>query len=311
MKKHITYSVGLFVAIISLISCEKDITVNLPRPIEKIVIEGTIETNDYPVVFLTKNAAYFDIVDTAIVAASIIRNSAATVIVSNGIITDTLNSVLLDRWPYFGYQGSKFKGEINGTYNLTVLYNDKVFTASTFIPDTVGIDSVWFNKMTGVDNLGLLSFRWKDPAEIGNYYTILTKIEGKQNWFYRPFFGIHLHDDKLDNNSKMIFSPLTRGYERNAYYSSPWDDEDVDFLKLISFKIGDTVSIKLSTIDADSYTFWSSVYRNVMTNGNPFTNPASVMSNINGDPANGYWIGSGSFVRTVYISDSTNVEILR
>lgn len=311
MKKHITYSLSLLVTIITIISCTKDITVNIPKPGEKIVIEGTIETDDYPVVFLTKNSAYFDIVDTTVVAASIIKNSEATVIVSNGIITDTLNSVLLDRWPYFGYQGSKFKGEINGTYNLKVLYNDKEFTASTFIPDTVGIDSVWFDKIASSDSLGLLSFRWKDPMAIGNYYTVLTKIEGQQNWFYRPFFGMHLIDDKLDNNRKMTYTPLTRGYERNAYYSGPFEGENIDFMKLICFQVGDTVSIKLSTIDAESYNFWNSVYRNVMTNGNPFTNPASVKSNIYGDPANGYWIGSGSFVRTVYITDSLNIEIVR
>lgn len=309
--QNIKYLGILIIVIIGFVSCVKDITVDLPKPEEKIAIEGMIETDEYPIVFLTKNAAYFDIVDTAVLAASIIRESQATVIVSNGTTTDTLSPVVLNRWPYFGYQGTKFTGKPNSFYNLKVIYGDKEFTSTTFIPDTIGIDSVWFDRVEGSDSLGFLSFRWMDPAETGNYYTVLSKVEGQQPWYYRPFFGIHLIDDKLDNNNEMTYTPMTKGYERNDYYHDPWDGENVEFLELVCYKIGDTVSLKLSTIDADSYNFWSSVYRSTMTEGNPFTNPASVKSNIEGDPANGYWIGSGSFVRTVYLADSTNVVIVR
>jgi hypothetical protein len=301
----------LFVATVLtiFISCTKDISVDMPKPIDKLVIEGTIDLDEYPVVFLTKNAAYFDIVDTVVVQNSIIHDAQATVIVSNGYQIDTLTPTIFKRWPYLGYTGTKFKGTINGSYDLKILYDDNEYFATTTIPDSVAIDSVRFDRFQGSDSLGFLTCRWLDPIESGNYYTLLTKIEGKQDWFYRPFFGFHHTDDKMGNGTEMEFNPISRGYERNSYYKD-FEDGNLDMFQRVAFKVGDTVSLKLSTIDQNSYNFWNSWYRNSITDGNPFTNPATVQSNIQGDPSNGYWIGYGSSITTVYIVDSTTLEII-
>jgi hypothetical protein len=281
----------------------------MPKPSDKLVVEGTIEIDEYPVVFLTKNAAYFDIVDTIVVENSIIHDNQATVIVSNGYQIDTLKPSIFSRWPYKGYIGTKFKGTINGSYDLKILYNDNVYYSTTTIPDSVGIDSVRFDKIADTEKKGFLYCRWLDPVETGNYYTLLTKVHGKQNWFYRPFFGFHHTDDKIGNNTEMEFNPISRGYERNTYFHD-FKEADAGMFSHVAFKIGDTVSLKLSTIDQNSYTFWNSWYRNSITDGNPFTNPATVVSNIQGAPVNGYWIGYGSYVTTVCIVDSTTVKII-
>ena len=90
MKNKASVIFSLSAIILLAVSCEKDISVDMPRPDEKLIVEGIIELNEYPVVFLTKNAAYFDVVDTAVVTNSIVSGNQAQVIVSNGIITDTL-----------------------------------------------------------------------------------------------------------------------------------------------------------------------------------------------------------------------------
>ena len=104
-------------------SCIKDISIELPLADEKIVIEAMIDLDDYPIVFITKNSSYFTYVDTAILDASIIKNSDAKVIISNGDISDTLIPTILDRYPYHAYIGTKFKGEVNRTYFLKIEYD--------------------------------------------------------------------------------------------------------------------------------------------------------------------------------------------
>lgn len=292
-------------------ACEKDITVDLPKADEKIVVEGFIEYNDYSVVFLTKNASYFDPVDTNVVNNSIIKENQATVIVENNGIYDTLQPTIFDRWPHYGYKGTKIKGQENAAYSLKILWNNHEYNAQTIIPEVIPIDSIKFNKFDFSDSLGFLDVFWKDPAFIGNYYAITVKDHKNQNWFYRPFLGIHILDDKLDNNDTVVFSPLLRGYERNDYYNDYWDeDEDIEYINFLSFHIGDTISVKLSTMDEESFLFWSSWYRSLVTAGNPFANPASIKSNIDGDPANGYWIGYGSHITKLYIKDSVTIEYL-
>ncbi len=292
-----------------IISCEKDISVDMPSPVNKLIVEGIIEVDEYPIVFLTKNAAYFDVVDTAVVNNSIVFGNDAQVIVSDGIIYDTLIPYTFTKWPYRGYYGTKIKGEINGTYSLKIIYQDKEYTSSTYIPTPIPIDSVWFNKFDGTDSLGFLNVNFMDPIENGNYYALLTKVDNFQEWFYRPYFGYHITDDKLGNGLEFSFSPISKGYERNSFFNN-FSDGTEDIFKQVGFSIGDTVSVKLSTLDQVSYNIWSSWYSHQATNGNPFTNPATVLTNIEGAPSNGFWMGYGSHVTRVYIKDSVNLEIL-
>ena len=44
---------------LALQSCTKEITVDLPKPKDKIVVEGTIDIGQPPFILLTKNAAFF------------------------------------------------------------------------------------------------------------------------------------------------------------------------------------------------------------------------------------------------------------
>ncbi len=310
-QKNIISAIIVSLILISIISCVKDITVELPRATEKLTVEGTIELNEFPVVFLTKNSSYFDAVDTAYVNDLIIGSNQATVIVSLNGLHDTLSQKPVSRWPYYAFVGSKFKGELNTFYDLKVIYNGNEYTSTTEIRDTVAIDSIGFDKLGSLDSLGFITIRWQDPATIGDYYTIYTKHVGKQDWFYRPFFSMHLIDDKFINDSPMEYYPITKGYERNEYYNDFEDPNDTtSFLEKVCYKIGDTVAVKLSKIDNNSYQFWSSWYRNMITDGNPFTNPASVKTNIQGKNVNGHWIGSASHISTFYIVDTATVEMI-
>lgn len=305
----------LIVAIVVIacvsMSCEKEIDIELDNYTEKLVVEGTIDLGEVPVVFLTRNIGFFEDIDTAYVNATIIAGDEAVVTVSVDDLVDTLQPAEFSWFPYHGYKGSKFVGEIGKAYDLRIRYNDCDYHSTTHILDTVALDSVKF-QLSGkpADSTGFLTLFWTDKPEKGNHYSIYTKMRG-QDHFLRPFYGTHIIDDKLLNAPPVVYGPLTKGAERNEYYYNIFDVDSLSELAAkIMFKIGDTVALRLSTLDDDSFLFWDSWYRSTVTDGNPFTNPASVVSNIGGSPAFGCWIGNGAFAEYVYIKDSASVEIL-
>ncbi|MBK7381923.1 MAG: DUF4249 family protein [Flavobacteriales bacterium] len=74
-----------------LISCEKEITVELPTTPSKVVVEGVIETGQVPIVLLSRTQSFFE--PTTISGLASLYITSATVIVSDGIVTDTLDRV--------------------------------------------------------------------------------------------------------------------------------------------------------------------------------------------------------------------------
>ena len=55
MKHYIILFISLF-----FLSCEEEITLDLPQATEKLVVEGVIEPGYPPYVILTRNQGYFD-----------------------------------------------------------------------------------------------------------------------------------------------------------------------------------------------------------------------------------------------------------
>ena len=303
------YKIAILAVLLSLIavsSCIKDITVDLPQAEPCMVVDGYVDFDDYPIVFLSKSTAYFQELDTNAVNETIITDSKATVIVSDGSIYDTLQYLPIQHWPYKCFIGSKFKGQLNHRYDLKILYDGSTYTSSTYIPDTIPIDTVFPTFMN--DTFAVMRINWKDPKNENNYYSIHVKNQ-TQAMYYRPYALNHIISDKMSDGQAMSFAMVVKGLERNAYYDNFFTKEERDSFvnklgDIFCFREGDSVSLKLSTIDNVSYNIWESWYRNYLTDGNPFTNPASVKTNIesaDGTKAYGFWVGYGCNYRSLYL----------
>ncbi len=291
MKNYTAY---LFLpsAFLFLTSCEKEITVNLPDAEKKIVVEGAIEQGSHPYVLLTRSSPYFapvgDFTDNLFV-------TDATVIVSDGTITDTmqggLNMEVYNPYPVFAYTSDLITGEIGGTYLLTIIADGKTLTASTTIPTPVVLDSLWVKPKAGSDNDSLVNV-WallSDPAPIGNNYRWFTKELGRDKRYLAP--GGAAFNDKFTN-----------GVQYDFWYHHPDDpltqtdtlDHNHRFFK------GDTVVVKFCSIDLASYNFFNSLENIMDASGNPFAAPASVFTNVSSGGLGG-WVGYGAFYDTLVI----------
>lgn len=295
MKKMIKIFI-LTVCVVIIISCEKEITVDLPIPETKIVIEGAIETGKHPWVFVTTNTPYFSLVDSAVIFNMIVKN--ARVSVSDGITTDSLYLTAdFYTFPFLKYVANNMIGETGKTYHLKVEVDGKEYTSTAFIPGAVKMDSLKFKPDINQDTLGYVWLYLVDPDTLGNYYRIFTKVLGVDSVYLRPYPSVV--DDRFFNGQFGEYS-LQKG--RNPLEDKKYDDNGLDSagVSRFYFRRGQSVVVKLCSIDAIHYDFWYSIEQQLMTDGNPFATPVSARTNINGG-ALGVWGGYGTFLDTIHI----------
>ncbi|MBP7464594.1 MAG: DUF4249 family protein, partial [Bacteroidales bacterium] len=125
MKQIIINIFLVLTMILSIVSCEIDISVDLPRPEDKIVVEGYIQNGAAPVVFITKNSGYFDVVNAESLVNMLVYSDTVRVTVSNGVKSKELETTILPQFPYLGYSCEGFVGEVGQEYRLDIYYGSK------------------------------------------------------------------------------------------------------------------------------------------------------------------------------------------
>ena len=273
-------------------SCEKDITIDLPDSEEKIVVEGWIEQDNYASVILTKNSPYFSVVDSIALSKLIITDAKVTV--SDGQNSEELKLTINPNYfPPLVYTGSTLKGEIGKTYYLSIEVEGKTLTAFTTIPEPIIYDSIWFEiDQPKGDSLGLVWAQYSDPPETKNFYRIFTKRINKDNKFIPIFFSIY--DDVYFNGKTLTFN-MYRGFETMTD-ETQFEEDNYD--EIGYFKLGDTIIVRSCSIDKAHYDFWRTIENEIYSGGNPFSTNIPVVTNIKGDGI-GVWGGYGATYDTV------------
>ncbi|MGL4596957.1 MAG: DUF4249 domain-containing protein [Bacteroidia bacterium] len=282
MKKLIL----LLASLSLLVSCTKEITIDLPEVKQKIVVDGGIVTGEYAVVTLTWSAGYFDPVDSAALSNSIISN--ALVIMSDGIQTDTLQPQIDFNYIIpLVYKGSVITGQVGRTYSITITAGDQTVTSSTTIPNPIPLDSAWFEVEPDRDSLGFMWARMTDPNATGNGYRWFTKRIGEDSRYLPPFGSAF--DDQFINGTSFDFA-FNR--PRSSDPNAPEDETERGY-----FKIGDVVAIRFTAIGQNEVNFFRTYETELSNNGNPFAAPGVVDSNIEGGL--GIWCGYSASQDTV------------
>jgi hypothetical protein len=245
-----------------------------------IIVEGEIESGNFPEVILTRNVPYYVQLDSTDFLYLVLRQAKITV--SDGEKSEILTlKYSNNNFPPYYYKGNEIVGEPGKTYTLTIEYGEKTLTATTTIPNPVSLDSVWFKLNAASDSLGKIKALLKDNSNIHSYYRIFTKILSRQTEFYPTLVSVF--DDKAFNGLDYIFT-LSNGPE--SYLKI--DDTEFNYI------LGDTVLVKIATIDENTFNFWESYQDEVINGTNPFASSNhSIISNINGE-GKGIWGGYGS-----------------
>lgn len=272
--------------VLVFLSCEKDIRIETDEADALVVIEGIIETGAYPVVSVSKSLGVFSTVQPSDLSELFINN--AMVEVSNGTETMILKEYSTTTpygFSFYWYSadttggGPLFKGEAKTTYSLKITAEGKEYTATTSIPDK-GISILdAYAEPANLDDYPekmRLLVTLSDQPGYGNYHRYFTKVNDEP--FYPGLYSAG--SDQLTDGATITFR-LDRGVDKSS-------DFDVDLYPF--FDKGDSVTIKFSEINLDTYEFWRTLEFNYASIGNPFSSPIKIKGNIKGG-ALGYFGG--------------------
>ncbi len=268
MKKYLF----TFLVILSFISCTKEITIALPQPEKKLVVDGGIYVGEPAEINLTWSTGYFDPIDSASLANYLV--STAVVVLHDGTLTDTLQIAFNANKPIpIVWRGSTILGQVGHTYTLTVVANGKSASATTIIHTPVPLDTAWFRLEPPNDSLGYAWAHLTDPAGTGNAYRWFTKRITKDPAFLTPFGAAF--DDKFIEGTSFDFA-----YYRPSISGStaPEDNGPQNGFYII----GDTIIVQFCTIGQPEANFFKTYENVVSSNGNPFAAPGVIKTNVEG-----------------------------
>jgi hypothetical protein len=296
-------------------SCTKDIDVDIPNEAQMLVVEGSIELNQPPVVLLTRSQNFFGNIDINNLSAYFVHNANIQVSSENNnvqLVEYCLNNLPLayeqkqQLLQNFGFQISdsvplpnvciysvadlfscvlngncSMVGKANTTYHLKIEAEGEILTATTTIPRLKGIDFLEVRPRPNPkpnDSLVSVFVNISVPDTFGNFVRYWTKRNSEP--FYLPA-SQSVWNDKLFVGLNIAL-PLERGYPKGAEVKL----EDYSY-----FLKGDTVTLKWSNIDSKTYDFYHTLEND--GGGSPFANPVRVKSNISGKGL-GVWAGYGT-----------------
>ena len=261
---------NIFLIIISLflvISCEREIDLNLEDQSGNIVIEANVTDQAGPyTVRITKSVSF-----TQSNTYPGIENAQVT-------LSDDLGQT--ENLQHIGdgiYQASSFQGQSGRTYTLKVQTDGKEYTSQSKMPEAVefqGLEQDSF-MVAGETSYTLLPI-FVDPPALGNRYLFTYSVNDNPKKYFSEF------SDNVNN-----------GAPNQRPLILPNDDEAV------KVKVGDKITVKMQCIDDAVYTFYSALLQ-LSGGGGGGVTPTNPPSNIS-NGALGYFSAHTVSVKTIVI----------
>ncbi len=285
MKKNV-YIINIIIIAISFcsVSCSDNFT-HSDFKAGRVVVDGSIEAGSFAKLVLTYSLPLDAKIDSSVYYDLV--NTRAKVTIFDGEQSEVL--VLIKRKNFFPphyYTTRTIKGIPGKTYWLEVIYYDDTIRAQTTIPNNVELSKIWSEPHVNDTTKRYLWIQMCDDVQRKDYYRIFTQIKGKQKDFV-PTYQSAFSDEYFNGTCPKIM--LYKGLEN--FFDKKRED---------TFSVGDTVFVKISSIDKQSYLFWSNYEKEVFNSGNPFAaNGSNLTSNV--DSGIGIWCGYASKVYSIII----------
>ncbi len=270
---RLLFSFLLLVAILS--SCEKNIDFNLKQQEPLLVVDGRIETGEYPIVFLSKSLGYFQTFSQQAILGSLVNDADVFITVGGTEQKMKLYNQVIAPGVAIPFYSSDtmlpnpLRGIAGRAYTMRIVQGGKTYSSTTNIPNfNASLDSAWVvRRPNDPDTLSRnLFLRITDPAGRGNYVRYFTRTNSRP---YLPGENSVFDDQIIDGTTFDV--QLSPGIDRNNPISS-----DSNY-----FKKGDSISLKFCDVDKATYTFWNTWEFSYQSIGNPFAQPNKVIGNIN------------------------------
>lgn len=251
---------------------EKEINLDLPEYEPQYVVECYLEPGEPFGLLLTKSTPYFEPFpdDLLNFVSNIVVDSAEVTITHDGVDYVLANepSINPTTLKFYNYTNSELVPlEFDHDFSLKITTPDgQVLTATTRILPVVPIDSVVVEFDEKRDTLArCLTYLSDDPNTLD---------------FYR----------RMIHQNSLLDSIPQQDFTTNDDYV---DDRTIVFGTGYDFKEGDTIYNTIYHIDRAYFDFWNSTFNSINSNGNPFGQPSTIISNIRSDDGKALGIFTG------------------
>ncbi|MBK8561858.1 MAG: DUF4249 domain-containing protein [Saprospiraceae bacterium] len=251
---------------------EKEINLDLPEYQPQYVVECYIEAGQPFTLLLTRSSAYFDPfpTDPLEYVENILVDSAEVVITHNGTEYKLDNTPFLNPFTFkvANYHNSQLvPTDFDNDFSLKItLPNGQTITSSTRLLPVVPIDSIVVEFDDEQDTLArCLTYITDNPATVN---------------FYR----------RMIHQNSLLDSIPDQDFTTNDDYV---DDKVIVFGTGYDFKEGDTIYNTMFHIERAYFDFWNSTFNAISSNGNPFGQPSSIISNVQGSDGRAIGIFTG------------------
>ena len=194
----------LFYISIILLSCQDEITLDLPQADDKIVVQATIEEGYPPYVILTTNQGYFDSINSATFSEIFVKDGDLESIKvfykdDSGLIVDSKDLERLPTELTEAITGEPFPiytvvddigvfsdpttnnnynfSKAGRTYYLEIVWKNQLITSETKIPNPTPLDCLWVEQSETAEKDFKCDIRavYSDPANQKNNILIKSK----------------------------------------------------------------------------------------------------------------------------------------
>jgi hypothetical protein len=230
-------------------SCEEVIDVDLNNAAPQLVVEGWIHNTPGPYeIKLTLTTNYFENEEASKV------DNALVIISENTTLIDTLK---MSKPGVYKTQ-KILQGKVGATYQLKIIYNNKVYESDATLKPVAPLDSITYRYESGSalrDEGYYITVYFLDPPTIGDYY----------RWkFYL---------------NERIYKPKNLLYESDELYNGNY----ISFEFRYNFILNDTVRVEMISLEKNGYDFFNALDEQENT-GDLFDTPPG---NIKGNVSNG------------------------
>jgi len=304
MKKLLLFFILLF----TMASCTKEVEIDIPGYQDLLVIDGSIETGQPPIVLISRTNDIYSATNLQAYLDGFI--SGATVTVSDGTTSIVLDELCTDNLPagteeiaaaIFGIPAAELVnlhlcayttfnpamfGQVGKTYYLTVTYEGKSYTSITQIVQPTALLETFWKPQGSLTDYG---YSWAKLADNGNQYDAYRwEVKYLGEPIFKKTFNPFFDDDFFD------------GLTFEFAYENPmsFDDPNLADEYKAFYKKHDTIVIKLSKMDRDVFSFMEKKYVQMYSAGNPFATPTNIPTNIKGG-ALGVWAGYSPWFDTL------------
>lgn len=206
----------------------------------RLVVEGYIDTDGYPSVFLTYTATGNDydksLSDKLIRWAKVSISDGDTTIILTG--TPDFNI-----FPPYKYRTYEMTGTTGKTYSITAEYEGHRAVASSVMPAVTALDKIEFSPIEGNDSLRATFIHFTSPADVPAYYVVSTRSITDDTAFHPCMMGA------------FEVSAPDKAYRIQVYRAkSDVTPGDNDFIP--HFRDGEQIAVKLSRVQKDVFEFW-------------------------------------------------------